>query len=89
MPSDYADAVAIINLKDQDQRVHVCNPRCDGELHFEIVFEFVNHVTEEQIMQTLSDVQVVSCKRIYEYPEVRSEYDDVPIGAHSITFIWR
>ena len=89
MPSyNFADEVYEIELAN-GRTPHICNPRCDGDIHFDVGYEFREHATEEQVKAIFNRVNILTCKRILEYPIVVSSEGDVAIGAYAITYMLR
>ena len=83
----FADTVYETNLI--GHTAHACNPRCSGSTHFDVAYEFLHHVTEEQVMAVFSFINVLTCKRLLEYPIVLSVENRASIGAYGITFTWK
>ena len=73
----------------ENQRSHECNPGCYGNVHFDVVFEFTVPVTEIEVRTACEHMDVISCRRVLEYPLVRSVDGKIAIGAHAIVFKWR
>lgn len=87
MAKEYASAIYKTDL--QNQHPHTCNTRCINDTHFEVVFEFYFHATEEQVKSCLKCVEILSCKRTLEFTPVACHTGDMAIGAYGIIFKWR
>ena len=66
---------------------HECNPRCEGNIHYDVVYEAVGYNYTEEDMRAIGKkhwVNVLTIKPIAEYEQ---EYEDIN-RAFGITFTW-
>ena len=88
----YADIVYETKIENRGRvngSLHVCNYLCADNTHVDVVYEFINFATEEQVTACLNYIEIISCKRIFEYTPQLSVENDIAIGAYRITFKWR
>ena len=67
---------------------HECNPRCEGNIHYDVVYEAVGYNYTEEDIRTIAKkhwVDIITIKPIAEYEE--EEYEDIN-RAFGITFTW-
>lgn len=70
-------------------RMHECNAYCINDAHFEVVYEFLTHSSEEQVIKCFSFVEILHIKRVLEFVPETSIDGYTAIGAYGITFKWR
>ena len=70
---------------------HVCNSKCRKLVHFDIIYEIGDTLTEESLLQTYGNfaLRILSSKRILEYPTHIPGTSVIATGAWEIEYYYK
>ena len=66
---------------------HECNPRCDGDAHYDVVYEAIGYNYTEEDIRTIAKKHWVNILTIKPIAEHKQEYEGIN-RAFGITFTW-